>query len=145
MSGYEFNYRNEMDKFYPNLWAQLDLLPSLEPELARNVLHYLLSFCHMQNVGNIMIGRRAICAIPRDWLFAHIEAAAAFLYTDNLENDDWEYRRLGEIYRELGNEDLLRRHIQRGLVTDNADIKEAAQDFLDVLEHGRSGANAQGE
>jgi hypothetical protein len=128
---YEASYRSQMDQFYPGLWERLDLLPTLEPELAKDVLVYLLSFCRNQNIANIMIGRRAIAEIPRDWLLKHIEKAAQFLCT---YNDEWEYRRLGELHQALNDPDLMRRYIQRGFDMDNLEILEAAQDFARMLE-----------
>ena len=43
-------------------------------------------------------------------------------------DDDWEYRRLLELYERL-DANLLSRLVSRGIESPNADIAEAAQDF----------------
>ena len=85
--------------------------------------------CQAQNVGVITQGRREIMAMPRDLVIESIELIA----TDSLPlGDPWEFRRLLELYEQL-DQSLLTRLIESGLANDNAEVKEAAQDFRDRL------------
>ncbi len=135
MDPYEQRYRQQMDAFQPGLSLRLHLVPMLEPDVRDAVMRYLLELaCQAQNTGNIMLGRAALLGLPRGWLLEHIETYAEPLL--ELE-DEWEYRRLGELYEELDDE-LVRRLVRRGLVSSGEDIREAAQDFSDQLAQKRS-------
>jgi hypothetical protein len=75
--------------------------------------------------------RSAIKALPRDWVLARIEAAAEPLLIASTEQFQYEeFRRLLELYEQLGNEELLARLAQRALEHDDEDVREAGQDFL---------------
>ncbi len=127
---YEERYRQQMDTFRAGLWSRLDLVPTLEPDLRDVVAHYLLELaCQAQNIANISLGRRALLGLPRVWLLAHVEVYAEPLL--QLE-DEWEYRRLAEVYEHL-DQGLLRRLIARGLDSRNGEIREAARDFAAQL------------
>jgi len=81
--------------------------------------------CQAQNTAVITQGRREILALPRDAVLQSIERIAA----DSLPLDDeWEFRRLLEVYEQL-DRGLLRRLVETGLMSSNAEIKEAAEDF----------------
>jgi hypothetical protein len=69
----------------------------------------------------------ALAGLPRPWLAARIEAAPAPLLR---LQDEWEYRRLLELYALLDPE-LWRRLAARGLRSPVADIREAAAAALD--------------
>lgn len=126
---YILDHCRTMHEFHPYLWKNPELMPTLDPDVAKRVLKYLLSCCGCQNDMNIMIGRMSILAMPREWVIRNIQDAAEFLYEE--EYDDWEYRRLGEIYLELDH-DLLRAHIKRGSMSTDPLIVEAAQDFSEI-------------
>jgi hypothetical protein len=79
------------------------------------------------------LGRTALWAIPRTWLLDHIEAAAEPLL--QLE-EDWEYRRLIELYWHL-DIPLVRRLAIHGLASQNSDIREAASECLEKLTQHR--------
>jgi hypothetical protein len=116
-----------MDSYHKDLWAHPDQVPNLDPHKARDVLSCLLDFaCRAQHVRNIQLGREVLLAIPRDWLLAHIEAAAQPLMETN---EDWEYKRLLELYERL-DAALARGLAERGLSSPNQDIREAGQGFL---------------
>jgi hypothetical protein len=106
-------------------------VPTLNPSTGDAVLSYLLELaCQAQNMRNIELGRTALLALPRAWLLDRIEAAAEPL----LElGDEWEYRRLGEVYLGLDQE-LVRGLIARGRDSQDEGIKEAAEDFLQALD-----------
>jgi hypothetical protein len=102
-----------------------DLL-TLDADRVTRVLSQLLELaCRAQHVGNIELARRYLVSIPREWLLDQIEPLAEELITSGGE---WEYRRLLELYERL-DDDLLRRLVARGLLSDNEEIKEAAEDF----------------
>ena len=70
-------------------------------------------------------GRKEILALPRDRVLEAIECLAEETL---LLSDEWEYRRLLELYRKL-DERLLQRLVARGLTSADAEIREAAEDF----------------
>lgn len=81
--------------------------------------------CQAQNAAVITQGRSEILALPRDAVLQSIERLAA----ESLPLDDeWEFRRLLEVYEQLDAE-LLRRLVETGLASSNPEIKEAAEDF----------------
>lgn len=79
-----------------------------------------------QSHGYARTAREIIRSLPRDWVLAHIEAAAEPL----LENGTYdEYRRLLELYSEL-DPILTLRLARRAAKRPDADIQEAGEDFL---------------
>ncbi len=130
MHSYEVKYRQKMNCFRDQLWNQLTIIPTLDLDLQKAVLSYLIELaCQSQNDINIEIGRQALLNIPRQWLLSHIESITEPLY--KLE-DSWEYRRLLELYWLL-NKELARKLAVQGLNNRNLDIEEAAKDFLENL------------
>ncbi|MDP9375151.1 MAG: hypothetical protein M3Q65_22415 [Chloroflexota bacterium] len=130
---YDVAFKRQMNAYHEELWQHLALVPALEPQTRNAVMEYLLELaCQAQNERNIDLGRRAILGLPRAWLLQHLETYAEPLL--QLE-DEWEYRRLGEIYLRL-DEGLVRRLAARGLESRDEGIREAAQDFLGALSNG---------
>ena len=85
--------------------------------------------CQAQNAGVITQGRRDILAMPREAVVESIELVA----TECLPlGEEWEFRRLLELYAEL-DRGLLNRLVESGLASDAAEIREAAEDFRDRL------------
>jgi hypothetical protein len=127
-SSYGKWYKEQMNAFQEALWEHLEAIPTLEPQVRGAVMHYLLELaCQAQNITNISLGRQALLALPRDWLLHNIERSAEFL----LEvEDEWEYRRLLEVYQHL-DKDLVRRLALRGLNSTERGIQEAAQERLE--------------
>lgn len=119
-------FKTELDELCPNISADLSQVATLPEQTGENILEAILRRgCEAQHARNIMLGREAAKEIPRDWFVARIEGIAERVL--NLE-DEWEYRRLLELYREL-DAGLLRRLVTRGLASHNPDIREAAEDF----------------
>jgi hypothetical protein len=88
----------------------------------RNALEYA---CRCQSLPAIRRGRTEILSLPRAIVLEVIESVAA----EKLPlSEEWEYRRLLELYRELDT-GLLQRLVASGLVSADADIREAAEDF----------------
>jgi hypothetical protein len=125
---YDVAYRRRMEAFAPGLWADLGRVPALPPETGRAVLAYLLELaCQAQHIRNIELGRAALAGLPRRWLLARIEAAAAPLLR---LQDEWEYRRLLELYERL-DPGLWRRLVAWGRRSPVAAIRAAAAAALD--------------
>lgn len=130
VNSYQLRYRQYMNSFGRDLWEHPEVVPSLEPGKRDAVIAYLLELaCQSQNVENIQLGRAVILSLPHPWIVESIEAYAEPLLR---LDDEWEYRRLGELYERLDT-NLLRRLAMRGLESRVHEIREAAQDFLEWL------------
>jgi hypothetical protein len=115
-----------LNQYQPDLWNHLDRVPHLGQPAGREILAgFLRLACQCQHVGNILIGRHGITAVPRPWVREHIEEVAG--QTLNLE-DEWEYRRLLEVCQMLDPQ-LLRHFVERGLASPDEYVREAAEDF----------------
>ena len=124
---YEERYRGRMDTFQKDLWAHLELIPFLQIVTGNAVLAYLLELsCQSQNAFNVELGRNALLALPRTWLLEHIEVAAEPLIQ---LNNNWEFRRLLELYSLLDTT-LARQLALRGITDPDAEIREASEIFL---------------
>jgi hypothetical protein len=86
----------------------------------------LLYACQASGAPAIIKGRKKIFALPRQWVIDNIHKIAQEIL--NL-SDEWEYRRLLEIYKEL-DEELLKMLIAIGLENSNEEVRETANDFL---------------
>jgi hypothetical protein len=110
----------------PGLSDHPEMLPTLDAVASRQALTRLLELaCSAQHIGNIQLGRGYLVDVPRVWLLDHIQPVAEELLASG---DDWEYRRLLELYERL-DERLLKELITRGRVSENGEIREAAEDF----------------
>ncbi len=117
-----------MDAFYPSLWEHFDILPSFPQEKSVKVIAYLLKIgCQSTHIGNIRLGRESLASIPCNWLTERIHDIAS--QTLDL-NDEWEYRRLLEIY-EILDQGLLKNLCQLGKQSKNIAVQEAANDFTE--------------
>jgi hypothetical protein len=126
IDSYSQCYIEKMNSFYPNLWEHFDILPSFSEEKGNNIISYLLEIgCQATHIGNIRLGRESILSLPRDWVVERINDIAH--QTLNL-NDEWEFRRLLEIY-ELLDKNLFVSMCQFGKQCENLEIREAANDF----------------
>jgi hypothetical protein len=126
-------YQQRMETFATGPAENIGAVPTLEPATCDAVMRYLLELaCQAQNTGNIQLGRAALLGLPRAWLLAQIERHAEPLL--HLQ-DEWEYRRLGELYAQLDNA-LLGRLAARGLSSPDSNIRQSAHEFEEWL--GRS-------
>jgi len=127
---YVSEYRQKMNDFRDQLWNQLYIIPTLDLNLQRVVLFYLIELaCQSQNDINIQIGREALLSLPRQWLLSHIEGVVELI---NKSEDEWEYRRLLELYWLLDKK-LVKRFALQGLKSENPDVVEAAEEFINKL------------
>jgi hypothetical protein len=125
---HEKSFKQSLDAFQKDLWAHPEQLSLLEPSKAMEALTYAVDLaCSSQNSHNIHLGRQFVTAAPRDWVLKHIEQVAEPLVQ---LNDDWEYRRLLELYEDL-DDGLLLRLAKRGLQSSNPEIRDAANDFIE--------------
>lgn len=92
---YERNIMNDLESLCAGCYYDMANLHKYDKDLANGILCNLLIWaCKPQNATPIMIARRKIGEIDKDWLRVHfLEAAkAAVDFTDY-----WEYRRLLEL------------------------------------------------
>jgi hypothetical protein len=120
------NFRRVVEGLRPGLSDAPDMVPNLDEGTASQLLSHLLELaCRAQHVGNIQIGRQYLQAIPRAWLLDHIEPLAEGLIASG---DDWEFRRLLELY-EMLDVKLLKALVSRGQSSGHELVREAAQEF----------------
>ena len=105
--------------------------PSDIPKIAIHSMHEVLCLiveaaCLAQSIGNILAGRQEMENIPEEWLIQYLPEVIE--KTIHFE-DDYEYRRLLELL-EASSHKLLEAYINRGLLSDNSDIRETAGNFL---------------
>ena len=125
-SPYDVAFQTQLEAIAPGLsglLAQADTLPA--PVAHQAIAALLGRACQAQHIRNIELGHEAAAEMPRLWLVREIEAVAA--RTLNL-HDEWEFRRLLELYQFL-NPQLLSRLIAQGLQSRNPEIAGAAREF----------------
>lgn len=115
-----------LEEIYPGAPLLLDRADSLPTAIARDIVKMLLTTaCDSQNVANITSSRRLLQALPLAWLVTVLPD----LIDQVIDiNNEWNYRRLIELLQILGL-DILPVYIERGLLSSNADVRDAAQDF----------------
>ena len=133
---YDLAFQNELNKLHDNLADNLQILPSLSKQISSKALKFLLELaCQCQSSRNIQLGRDGLKSIPRSWLPSNIDREAQLLL--NMD-DEWEYRRLAEIYFEL-DLDMAKNLAQLGLESKNEEVVEAAEDLVDwITEFGEA-------
>ena len=119
----------KVNSYSDNLWENLDRVPSLPLDAGRSLLAFFVHLaCQCQNNANINLGRNAILSLPHEWVCRSIQSVAEAQLT---LSDEWEYRRLLELYEQLDNE-LWIAHIAFGLSTSDPEIIAAAIDSRDA-------------
>ncbi len=116
----------------PQRGTALRLLPSLSVAERQALFGELVRLASVGH-ADIELVRQAILSLPRDWVVANVEARAEPLLRGGT---DEEYRRLLELYVQL-DRDLARRLATRAAGHDDADIREAGEDFLEHLQARR--------
>ena len=125
-AGFVSAYRDHLNKLYPDLADNLHMLPSLDQSIVSLAVQLLLSYaCQSSNTGNITLGRNGLKSIPRSWLLSNIEKEAQLILD---MDDEWEYRRLAEVYFEL-DVDLAKKLAQLGQESKNEEVVDAATDL----------------
>jgi hypothetical protein len=115
-----------LDSVCPGVSNRLDRLDEFPDSVQQDVVSTLLSrACQSQNDANIILARQAIAAIPQPCVSRVLEPS---IRRGVDLADEWEFRRLLELLREIKS-DLLSTFITFGLTSNDADIREAAEDF----------------
>jgi hypothetical protein len=136
-------YTNALGRFFSEGVDRVGLVREIMVEdrnVALKLAEYLSESEHKQLFGLWVCGashhkyvtmyRKFILALPRDWALERIEAAAEpYLINGDLE----EYRRYLELFLLL-DEGLTRKLAQRALEHSDPEVKEAGQDFIEILE-----------
>lgn len=76
---------------------------------------------------SLILVRQIILAMDRDWLRAHIGTVVTEIL-DSEEVSYWEYRRLAELLERVDH-DVLDRLLDRAAASQDADIREVAEDY----------------
>jgi hypothetical protein len=83
--------------------------------------------CRTTYAPRMLRGRAWVLSSPKAWVLAHVERVAE----DAIDWDDyWDYRRLLELYALLDPR-LLPCATEKGLISQDPDVREAAEDFRD--------------
>ena len=129
-NSYDFHVKVWLNKIEPEIWKHLERVPLLPEDTANEVLCYFTKLaCEPTHIRPITIGRVAISEMPKEWVINHIEGIAK----ENINlDDDWEYRRLAELFLQLDKK-LVQRLVNLGLNSSNPDVQEAAKDFSATL------------
>lgn len=84
--------------------------------------------------GMIQKFRDLVVGLPHDWVVANIERVAEpLLESSSAEYQFEEYRRLLELYRQIGDRGLVERLARRAAAHPDEDIREAGIEFLGRL------------
>ena len=100
----------------------LEIFPETSSRLHLVALVALASWAH----GDIDLVRALLARIDRAWLLAHLEAPVASILGTG---DDEEHRRVAELYKHLGERELLAKHLRVCAAHTSSDIREIAEDF----------------
>lgn len=104
-------------------------LPYLETEEVLQLFDVLVPLASTGH-SNIKRVRDAILSLPHDWVIRNISPLAEPLLVDGTDD---EYRRFLELYSEL-DKDLARELAHRAIQHADPHIREAGEDFLELLE-----------
>ena len=127
-SHFHVQIENQLDRIVPEISSNLGTIPMLQKDKGQAVVSVLVGYaCQGQNEAPIMTARNLIKQIPADWLEKDLSLAISnCLRLD----DESEYRRLLELLKELS-PTLLRLYVDTGRKSGNAEVREAALDFVD--------------
>lgn len=90
-------------------------------------LVWLASWGH----GQIQAARDAIGQLPKDWVLSRIEGVTDRVLASATEQYQYEeYRRLLELFAQLGDRQLLRRLAERACAHHDEDVREAGEEAL---------------
>ena len=132
MDTYERELSEEINRIAgKNVFFDTDLIIGLDKKTTDDIVGCLLSFaCQSQNDSPITLGRKYLTMLPEEWVIERIINVSPVV----LElNDDWEYRRLMEL-SEIISKDLLRWAHDQGRESDNPDVIEAYNDYIEHLQ-----------
>lgn len=110
----------------------LTALRFLAEQPEQEIRKHMAALVELASVGtsitNIALARSALQKIERTWLVEHIDLIASPLLA---AGDEWEFRRIAELYALL-DAGLLRRHLQRCAAHVDEEIRVIASEFADA-------------
>ena len=116
----------KINSMYPNASGWLDRIDKLPDSAGKMIVNTLLEeACQSQHIGKITAARKAMLTLPRAWLSGVLPDAIGEAVD---LSDEWEYRRLIELLRELKS-DLYHVYIAFGIAAGSGEIYEAATDL----------------
>lgn len=131
MDVYEKSLSDEINKLAgKQVFFDVEQIVGLDQKTSKEIVGCLLSWaCQSQNLIPITLGRKYLTMLPKEWVIDRIKEVA----TSVLDlNDDWEYRRFLEL-SEMISIDLLRWSHEKGMGSDNPDVLEAYNDYLEHI------------
>ena len=116
-------------KVQPTAFERLEELDQFSEPISERILGILLEVaCQSQHIGNIQAGRDAMARVPREWLR---EVLPRLIDKSLNLKDEWEYRRLLELLKEVAPE-MVPPWIDHGLASLDTEIHEAAEEFATI-------------
>jgi hypothetical protein len=116
----------KIDRLHAGASERLDRIDELPSSASKMIVNILLQeACQSQHVGAITSARRVMRTLPPLWLSSVLHAAIE--ETVDLD-DEWEYRRLIELLKELKS-GLLAYYLDYGLASGSSTIHDAATDL----------------
>jgi hypothetical protein len=116
----------KINSLHPGAGDQLDRIDELPDSTSKMLVNILLeAACQSQNVGNITSARKMMLRIPPVWLASALHDAIEAVVD---LNDEWEYRRLIELLKELKSE-VLTYYLDYGMAVGSSAIYEATIDM----------------
>lgn len=111
-----------------DLLEDLSLILSLPENKSNEIIEYFLELaCQSQGASNINNGRYCLQNLPKEWLLKRIENLSEPLLK---LDDEWEFRRLLELYESLDKDLVFRLSIRAKNHFDPV-IKELGREFLE--------------
>lgn len=116
----------KVDSIYADASSRLDRIGELPDGAGRRIVDALLKqACESQHLGKIISARKALLRLPRAWLSGALQDAINAVVD---LGDEWEYRRLIELLKEL-NLPLLDTYLDYGIAAGSGAVFEAAMDL----------------
>ncbi|MED1790098.1 hypothetical protein P4V47_21935 [Brevibacillus laterosporus] len=129
---YELQLREELNQIFAGSYDKMDIIPDYPLVIGLKILSVLTEYaCKGQNTEPILLARNQLKKIPIGWLIQFFPEVAQ----KNIDfEDEWEFRRLLELVHEAIPH-LLKKYIEYGLMSQNEEVKEAAEDFVSKIIH----------
>ena len=126
MNMYEERLNYWLKKHTGVILKDLDSFDSFPFALKYKILKEFVEWaCQPQNIDAIELGRKRVTSLDKKWLKDHLIDVAK----DTLDlSDEWEYRRFVELVM-AAIPDLKDKVVEMGMLSDNEDIREAADDY----------------
>lgn len=124
--GYVQRAVEQFDSFEKDLFFHFENVLSLGEDIATDVLKTGLRYFDSSNMSNIYIGRWVVWHFPRQWILEHIQSVAQ--ETLNLE-DEWNFRRLMEVYIEIEHRKGLQELRKIGMASEDPDLRDTAEEI----------------